>query len=223
MDRMYVWSVGLMLSLALSVISCSRVYVGSEDTSLLSTGLVGWQQVEGEQGSWKLENGVLYTEGGDGWLSTVRQYDDFVLSLEFRVPPAGNSGVFIRAPHEGNPAYEGLEIQILDDSAPQWSDLKPDQYTGSIYDIQAPSERAGGKPGAWQRMVIECRGSHVRVAVNGRKVIDTDTSFYPNKVATHPGLMRRSGYIGLQNHGSKIEFRNIRLRPLSPEATRKDL
>lgn len=222
MDRMNVWSVGLLLSLAFGVGSCSRVYVGSGDTDLLSTGLVGWQQVEGEQGTWKLENGVLYTDGGTGWLSTVRQYDDFILSLEFRVPPAGNSGVFLRAPHEGNPAYQGLEIQILDDSAQQWSDLKPDQYTGSIYDIQAPSERAGGKAGQWQRMVIECRGSRVRVAVNGKKVIDTDTSFYPYKAATHPGLTRRSGYIGLQNHDSKIEFRNIRLRPLS-EATRKDL
>ncbi len=223
MNRMNVWSIGLLLSLMLGVGSCSRVYVGSGDTSLLSTGLVGWQQVAGESGSWKVENGVLSTEGGDGWLSTVRQYDDFVLSLEFRIPPEGNSGVFIRAPHEGNPAYQGLEIQILDDSAQQWRDLKPDQYTGSIYDVQAPSERAGGKPGQWQSMVIECRASHVQVAVNGRTVINTDTNFYPYKVATHPGLARRSGYIGLQNHGGKVEFRNIRVRPLSPDAVRKDL
>ena len=82
---------------------------------------------------------------------------------------------------------------------------------------------AGGKTGQGQSMVIECRGSHVRVDVNGRKVIDTDTSFYPYKAATHPGLMRRSGYIGLQNHGSKIEFRNIRLRPLSPEEPRSGM
>lgn len=223
MYRMNVWSIGLLLSLAVGVGSCTRVHVGSEDTSLLSTGLVGWQQVEGEQGSWKVENGVLYTEGGDGWLSTVRQYDDFVLSLEFRLPSAGNSGVFIRAPHEGNPAYQGLEIQILDDAAQQSGDLQPDQYTGSIYDIQAPSERAGGKAGEWQKMAIECRGSRVKVVINSQKVIDTDTSFYPYKINAHPGLARRSGYIGLQNHGSKVEFRNIRLRPLPPEAVRKDL
>jgi hypothetical protein len=214
MYRMNVWSVSLLLSLTVGVGSCSRVHVRSEDTSLLSTGLVGWQQVEGEQGSWKLENGVLYTDGGNGWLSTVRQYDDFLLALEFRLPPAGNSGIFIRAPHEGDPAYNGLEIQILDDSAEQWSDLRADQYTGSIYDVQAPSERAGGKADEWQKMVIECRGSRVRVAVNGKMVIDTNMDFYPYKFATHPGLTRRSGYIGLQNHGSKVEFRNIRLREL---------
>ena len=223
MYRMNVWSVGVLLSLAVGVGSCSRVYVGSEDTSLLSTGLIGWQQVEGEQGSWKVENGVLYTDGGDGWLSTVRQYDDFVLSLEFRIPPGGSSGVILRAPHEGNPAYQGLEIQILDDAAEQWRDLKPDRHTGSIYDIQAPSEQAGGRAGEWQKMVIECRGSKVKVAVNGRNVIDTDVSFYPYKVNAHPGLTRRRGYIGLQNRGSKVEFRNIRLRPLAPEAMREDL
>ena len=223
MYRMNVWLVGLMLSLTLGVGSCSRIYVKSEDTNLLSTGLVGWQQVEGEQGSWKVEDGVLYTDGGDGWLSTVRQYDDFILSLEFRLPPAGNSGVFLRAPHEGNPAYQGLEIQLLDDAAEQWSNLRPDQYTGSIYDVQAPSERAGRRAGHWQTMVVECRASQVKVAVNGQKVIDTDMTFYPYKAETHPGLTRRSGYIGLQNHGSKVEFRNIRLRPLPPEGARSDI
>ena len=223
MYRMNVWLVGLMLPFMLGVGSCSRVYVRSGDTNLLSTGLVGWQQVEGEQGSWKVEDGVLYTEGGDGWLSTVRQYDDFILSLEFRLPPAGNSGVFIRAPHEGNPAYQGLEIQLLDDAAEQWGNLRPDQYTGSIYDVQAPSERAGGRAGHWQKMVIECRGSQVKVTVNDQKVIDTDMTFYPYKAETHPGLTRRSGYIGLQNHGSKVEFRNIRLRSLPPEGARSDI
>jgi len=223
MYRMNVWSIGLLLSLTLGVGSCSRVHVESGAASLLSTGLVGWQQVEGERGSWKLENGVLYTEGGSGWLSTVRQYGDFILSLEFRLPEAGNSGVFIRAPHEGDPAYQGLEIQILDDSAEQWSDLRPDQYTGSIYDVQAPSERTGGKAREWQKMMIGCRGSRVRVAVNGKRVIDTDVTFYPYKFTAHPGLTRRSGYIGLQSHGSKIEFRNIRLRPLPPEEPRSDM
>lgn len=223
MYRMNAWWVALMMASALGVGSCSRVHVGSRDTDLLSTGLVGWQQIEGEQGSWRVEDGVLSSEGGSGWLSTVRPYDDFVLSLEFRLPPAGNSGVFIRAPHEGNPAYAGLEIQLLDDDAEQWSGLQPNQYTGSIYDVQAPSERAGGKADRWQKLVIECRGAIVRVTVNDRKVIDTDMSFYPYKAETHPGLMRRSGYIGLQSHGTKVEFRNIRLRPLSPERPRSDI
>jgi len=222
MCRMEVLSVGLTLSLVLGVGSCTRIQLQSGSANLLSTGMVGWQEIGGE-GDWKLENGVLCTEGGSGWLSTVREYDDFVLSLEFRIPPGGNSGVFLRTPHDGNPAYQGLEIQILDDRAEKWSELRPEQYTGSIYDVQAPSERAAGKAGQWQRMTIGCRGSRVKVAVNDQTVIDTDMNFYPYKVDTHPGLARRRGYIGLQNHGSKVEFRNIRLQPLPPAAARSDL
>jgi hypothetical protein len=215
-------SIGLLLSVLFVAGSCSRVQSRSEDANLLSTGLVGWQQIDGNDGAWRFEDGVLYTEGGGGWLSTVCQYDDFVLALEFCLPPGGNSGVFVRAPHEGNPAYQGMEIQILDDDADEWRGLRPEQYAGSIYDVQAPSERAGKGADEWQRMVIECRGPRVRVALNGRKVIDTRVDYYPYKYNTHPGLTRQSGYIGLQNHGSKIEFRNIRIREL-PETVRKDL
>ena len=207
-------SVGLLLSVLFMAVSCSRIQSRSSDTNLLSTGLVGWQQIDGNDGNWRFEDGVLYTEGGSGWLSTVRRYDDFVLSLEYRLAPGGNSGVFVRAPHEGDPAYQGMEIQILDDYGDEWRGLRPEQYAGSIYDVQAPSERAGKGANEWQRMVIECRGRIVRVALNGQKVIDTCLDYYPYKFNTHPGLTRRSGYIGLQNHGSKIEFRDVRLRDL---------
>jgi hypothetical protein len=207
-------SVILGLSLVLSAGSCSRMQMGTSSADLLATGLVGWQQIEGPAGDWHFVDGTLYTDGGGGWLSTTRQYANFYLSLEFRVPPEGNSGVFIRAPHEGNPAYAGMEIQILDDYGPKWADLQPDQYTGSIYDIQAPAERMTKKAGAWQKMVVVARGPHLQVGVNGRKVIDTRTTYYPHKLDVHPGLNRARGYIGLQSHDGRVEFRNIRIREL---------
>jgi len=134
----------------------------SPERDLLANGLADWQQIGGREGSWKFEDGILYTAGGDGgWLSTRREYGNFKLELEFRVPPGGNSGVFVRAPHEGNPAYEGMEIQILDDYAEQWAKLRPSQYTGSIYDVQAPSKRATKKANEWQKMIIVCNGPRV--------------------------------------------------------------
>jgi hypothetical protein len=195
--------------------SCSRIHMRSGGTNLLDTGLVGWQQIGGGQDTWRFQDGILYTAGGEGgWLATIRQYNDFRLSMEFRVPPGGNSGVFIRSPLEGDPAYTGMEIQILDDYAEQWQGLNPYQYTGSIYDVQAPSERATKHAGKWQTMVITARGQHIEVAVNGQKVIDTNVNYYPYKASTHPGLKREGGYIGLQNHGGRVEFRNIRIREL---------
>jgi len=209
-------SFGLLVSLMVGAGSCTRMQRGSSRANLLSTGLVGWQQIGGEKGSWKCREGVLYTDGGGGgWLSTVREYDDFVLSLEFRVPAGGNSGVFVRAPHEGDPAYQGMEIQILDDADERYGRLRPDQYTGSIYGVQAPSERASRPAGDWQKMVVACSGPLVKVVLNGERVIDTNVDFYPYKVETHPGLKRSGGYIGLQNHGSRIEFRNIQVELLS--------
>ena len=212
----------LLLAVALGAGSCSRWHV-REDWSLalaggddlLSTGLIGWQQIGGVQGTWCFRDGILSTEGqAGGWLATLRQYDDFRLSLQFRVSPGGNSGVFIRSPLEGDPAYAGMEIQILDDYAEQWRDLSPYQYTGSIYDVQAPSERATKQAEQWQTMVITARGTRIKVALNGRKIVDTDVTYYPYKTDVHPGLTRDGGYIGLQSHGSRVEFRNVRIRGL---------
>jgi hypothetical protein len=206
-------SVLSLSSLVFCAGSCTRMQ--ARDADLMSTGLIGWQQIGGQERAWHFEDGILYAEGENGgWLATHRQYDNFALAVEFRVPPGGNSGVFIRAPLEGDPAYTGMEIQILDDRAEQWSDLEPSQYTGSIYGVQAPSDRVSKKAGEWQRMVIIADGPHVQVGLNGKKIIDTNLTYYPNKLDMHPGLMRTGGYIGLQSHGSRVEFRNIMIREL---------
>ncbi|MEX2558350.1 MAG: DUF1080 domain-containing protein, partial [Pirellulales bacterium] len=77
--------------------------------------LTGWKAIDGPIDSWKAEDGMLSTTGKEGgWLSTEDEYANFELKLEFRVPKGGNSGVFLRAPHEGNPAFAGMEIQVLD-------------------------------------------------------------------------------------------------------------
>ncbi len=177
--------------------------------------LQGWQVINGQPESWQVAAGVLYTTGqGGGWLSTTREFADFTLSLEFRVPADGNSGVFLRSPHHGDPAYTGMEIQVLDDYAEQYARLKPWQYTGSVYGIQAPSQRVSKRAGEWQKMVITCRGPRVCVELNGQKTIDTDLVDHMQQSKEHQGIQRRAGYIGLQNHSSKLEYRNIWLEEL---------
>jgi hypothetical protein len=130
------------------------------------------------------------------------------------VPPGGNSGVFIRAPLMGDPAYEGMEIQILDDYTDKYGKLRPEQFTGSIYDVQAPSQRVTKQADQWQKMVIICKGPKVQITVNDKKIVDTSVEYYPHKYDKHPGLKRTRGYIGLQDHGSRIEFRDIKVREL---------
>jgi hypothetical protein len=177
--------------------------------------LSGWKAIDGPAGSWRVDDGQLVCSGqGSGWLSTDAEYANFELELEFRVPTGGNSGVFLRAPHEGNPAYAGMEIQVLDDYDAQYANLKPTQYCGSLYDVVAAQPRVTKKAGEWQKMAIVCHGNHVKVILNGTQVVDADLTAHPDKLATHPGLKRSTGYVGLQNHSSRLDFRNLRIREL---------
>ena len=172
--------------------------------------LDGWEVIGDNTDSWGAEDGILYTDGvGSGWLSTTSVYDNFRLELEYRVPEEGNSGVFLRAPRRGNPAYEGMEIQILDDYADRYAELHPWQYTGSIYDIKSPSKRVSKRAGEWQKMVIETKGPDIRVHLNGELIVNTNLINHMEQAERHPGIKRRSGYIGLQNHSNRVEFRNI--------------
>jgi HEAT repeat protein len=173
--------------------------------------LTGWELVGGST-PWGVKDSVLFTEGGGGgWISTAKEYDNFKLELEFRVPNGGNSGVFLRTPREGDPAYVGMEIQVLDDYAKEYATLHPWQYTGSVYGVQAPSVRASKKAGEWQDYVIVADGPHVTVTLNHQLIIDADLISHLDLEKAHPGLKRRKGYIGLQNHSTKIEYRNIRI------------
>jgi len=119
--------------------------------------------------------------------------------------------VFLRTPRDGDPAYVGMEIQVLDDYAPEYKDLHPWQYTGSIYGVVPPSARVSKKAGEWQHYVIVADGPHVTVTLNEQRIIDADLIAHLDQEQTHPGLKRRKGYIGLQNHSTRIEYRNIRI------------
>lgn len=183
--------------------------------------LTGWEEVGGKGNAWGVENGLLYTTGaeGGGWLSTTEEYGDFEFEAEFRVPENGNSGIFIRAPRTGNPAFEGSEIQVLDDYGSEYHapnhEIEPYQYTGSLYSTAAPSRRVSLPAGTWQKMAIKCQGTMVTVKLNGFEIINDDMSKHPEKLKDHPGLARTSGYLGLQNHGARVDYRNIRLRVLN--------
>jgi hypothetical protein len=140
-------------------------------------------------------------------------YGDYVLKLQWRVPENGNSGIFLRVPElkpGQRPHEEGIEVQVLDDNGPQYKGkLQPYQYAGSIYGA-VPAERTGYKgAGEWNAFEITCQGETIEVVMNGNKVATADVS----KIDSLKSRPRR-GYIGLQNHGSGVEYRNIAIRVL---------
>lgn len=169
--------------------------------------LAGWEIQW--PGLWTVENGILIGKqdpetGGDSWLFTEREWDDFSLELEFRMTPSANSGVGIRMPAgvEGRPSQHGYEIQI--------SDIDTQYPTGSVFrHVAAPSgiERVG----EWNQLAIICVGDHIVVYLNRQKVID----------ARLEGSLE--GRVGLQAHGGErfaeqvSQFRNIRVKDLKPQ------
>jgi hypothetical protein len=177
--------------------------------------LTGWKVHNGKMDVWGAEEGVLFVNGkGGGWLMTEKEYGNFELRLEYKVPRAGNSGVALRAPLKGDPAYQGMEIQILDDEAPEYKNLRPTQYTGSIYDVVPPSKRVTKPAGEWNQMRIVAKGRQITVELNGTKIVDANLDDHKDKAEKHPGLLRDKGHLGLQSHDGRVEFRKLIVKPL---------
>ena len=174
--------------------------------------LGGWQEVQGNPGTFEVNDGVLAGRRKDKsayWLSTKDEYGDFELRLEFKIPPKGNSGIFIRAPHEGRTSQKGMEIQIYDEGDKKVPDKSS---TGSIYQVVPARKFAHRPPGEWNGLWILCEGDRVKVTMNGEVVNDALMSDY-DALKDRP----RKGYIGLSAHTDTIEFRNIRLRKIMPK------
>ncbi len=177
--------------------------------------LTGWKVNEGgKMEVWGAEDGVLFVNGkGGGWLMTEKEYADFEVRLEYKMPKHGNSGVALRSPMKGDPAYVGMEIQLLDDAG--WEGLRPAQHTGSIYDVVPSSEQPNKPLGEWNKMRITAKGRHITVELNGTKIVDANLDDHKEHADKHPGLLRDKGHLGLQSHDGRVEFRNLYVKALS--------
>ena len=174
--------------------------------------LTNWEGGNGDAGEcWEVKDGLLICTGNKGpWLRSKEEFADFNLRLQYRVSAGGNSGVYIRVPQDGNHHGKGagIEIQILDDPAEQYKDLKAYQYSGSLYAIAPAAPRVGRTAGQWNNLEIDCSAHRYLVIHNGVIVINANAE-------QHPELTERnlSGFLGLQNHSTEVAFRNLRLGP----------
>ena len=177
--------------------------------------LDGWQ---GSTKGYVAEDGNLVClKGKGGFLLTDKEYANFIFRFEFKLPPGGNNGLAVRAPLQGNPAYSSMELQILDNTAPQYATLKEYQYHGSVYGV-VPAKRGFLKPvGEWNCQEVVADGTKIKVILNGHVIVDTDLAEQkPKDGHPHPGMLRKTGYLGFCGHGDRIEFRNLRVKELKP-------
>jgi hypothetical protein len=137
--------------------------------------------------AWKVENGILH--GGEprgSWLMSEKEYENFVLEFEFKLGATGNSGCALRAPMGGDPAFDGLELQMADlRYNPQ---AKDSELTGGIYRAIAPTKQVY-KPAEWNRYQVTLKGPRLKVVLNGQTIQDVDLTEQKQEVKRHDGTM----------------------------------
>lgn len=168
--------------------------------------LNGWGVTGNNKEGFAAEDGaIVWKARGGGTLRTRDRYDDFVLRLDWKINPRGNSGVHLRAPRAGRSSKIGMEFQMMGDHG-----VEPTKNTtGALYDVVPPRINAGKPAGEWNQTEITLNGPHVKYVLNGEVVIDLNMD-------EHDELRNRNrdGFIALTDHGSPVSFKNIRLKKL---------
>jgi hypothetical protein len=178
----------------------------------------GWTIVGQTGAGYLVRDGLLICPVGESAnLFTTQEYSDFGFKFDFKLAENANNGVGIRAPLEGDAAYMGMELQILDDSGSMYTQLEPGQYHSSIYKVVA-AKRGSLKPvGQWNHEEISAIGRHIKIVVNGMVTVDADLNQVtdPHVLADHPGMLRDRGHIGFLGHGpTEVQFKEVYLRDL---------
>ena len=178
------------------------------------------QPAEGVE--WAVRDGVLHSGRERGtWLVSERQYEDFILEFEIKLTEHGNSGVALRAPLKGDPAFDGLELQVADFRYN--TQAKDSELTGGIYRAIAPSQQIY-KPTEWNKFRVELDGSHLQVTLNGELIQDVDLDEFDQPVKRHDGSAAppvkdrpRKGHIGFQHlsrNNEPVQIRAARIKEL---------
>lgn len=208
--------------IGLLLISCStqKKAADSEFTELFNgKNLDGWV---GNKTSYKAEDGMIVIDPDDeggGNLFTEKEYGDFILRFEFQLTPGGNNGLGIHTPLTGDAAYAGKEIQILDNTAEKYAELKEYQFHGSVYGVIAAKKGFLKPVGEWNQEEVIVQHPKIKVILNGTTILEGDY-LEASKNGTldgkeHPGLQRSSGHIGFLGHGDVVRFKNIKIKELN--------
>lgn len=201
----------------------------SEGWKLLFNGtdLTGWKgyKKDAPGATWVVEDGALaLTAGGAGDIMTAEEFGPFELSLEWKIAPNGNSGIIYlvkEADGADNTYNTGPEMQVLDNDG--HADGKfPSHRAGALYDIETPPDGAVKPVGEWNEARVVFTGAKIEHWLNGQKVSESSygddawkAKVAASKFKTMPLFgTASSGHIALQDHGDRVWYRNIKVKPL---------
>ncbi len=179
------------------------------------TDLTGWT---GAAENYEVVDGAIRCKDGHGGiLHTTDEYSDFVVRLEFKVPPAGNNGLAIRTDGTGDPAYAAMcELQVLDSEHQNYAKVDPRQCHGSAYGIIPAARGFQRTAEIWNFQEVTVDGSKLKVELNGNVILDGDLATVTEYLADtpHPGKERTSGFFGFAGHSDPVSFRNVKIKRL---------
>jgi hypothetical protein len=169
---------------------------------------------------WSVKDGVLQTGKVRGsWLVSDKEYSDFILEFEIKLDKLGNSGVALRTPLKGDPAFEAMEMQVAD--LRYNTKAKDDELTGAIYRSLAPTKQIY-KPTEWNAFRVELKGPQLKITLNGEQIQDADLSKHTKTAKRHDDTdasalkdRPRKGHIGFQHlsrDNSPVLIRKARIK-----------
>lgn len=170
----------------------------------------GWK---GPTDQYEIVDGTIVCKPGQGGtIYTEEVYADFMVALEFQLPPGGNNGLAIRYPGSGDTAYVGMcELQILDSEHPKYANLDPRQYHASAYGMIAAERGYLYETGQWNYQEVTVQGSTLRVELNGNVILSGDLKDVKDLMIDAAGRNRTEGHFGLAGHSDPVRFRNLRI------------
>jgi hypothetical protein len=189
------------------------------------TDLTGWKCNNGKPIAAPIEDGALVPYKSGGYIIIhEKEFDDFILKCDVKwEDPKCNSGIFFRVEDPENPVHTGFEVQVM-------SGIKTGKHEfGAIYDLASTTKNNGHKTGEWNSVEIKCDGPEIKVKINGEEVCSINCDefdkpgFCPDgekhkyKLDKQPRAVKdfaRKGYLGFQDHGHKVWYKNVKLLPL---------
>jgi hypothetical protein len=165
------------------------------------------------------DEAIVCKPGKGGTIYTTQRYSNFIVRLEFSLPPGGNNGLAIRYPGTGNVAYTGMcELQVLDDNYEKVRNttIDPRQAHGSAYGMVAARRGFQRPPGQWNYQEVTVVGSKIKVELNGTVILDCDLADVTELMGNspHPGKDRTEGHFGFAGHNDPVMFRKIAIKRL---------
>ena len=184
----------------------------------------GWRgfRMDSMPGGWQAVDGALTRVGRGGDIITREAFRNFELALEWKVAPRGNSGIFYRASEDAEAIYwTAPEMQVLDDAGHEDGQSRL-TAAGANYGLDPAPTGVVRPAGEWNQVRLVVNGAHVEHWLNGTKVVEYElgspaweAKVQASKFAPHPHYGRNAeGYLGLQDHGDLVAYRNIKIRVL---------